>query len=48
MFLSARNLDAPKPDPERTNLLLSYFVVFGWIQFVESLMPGILERRVRE
>jgi hypothetical protein len=40
-----RTLD--RPNEERTKTLLSYFVVFGFVQFAESLMAGFLERRIR-
>lgn len=35
-------------DQENVKLLLSYFVVLGLIQFTESLIPGVLEKRIRE
>jgi hypothetical protein len=35
-------------DQENVKLLLSYFVVLGLIQFTESLIPGVLEKRIRK
>jgi hypothetical protein len=35
-------------DQENVKLLLSYFVVLGLIQFTESLIPGVLEQRIRK
>lgn len=43
--LAIRTLD--RPNEERTKTLLSYFVVFGFVQFAESLMAGFLERKIR-
>lgn len=34
-------------DQEHVKLLLSYFVILGLIQFTESLIPGVLERKIR-
>lgn len=45
-FLALRTLD--NPNEERTKTLLSYFVVFGFVQFAESLMAGFLEKRIRK
>lgn len=35
-------------DQENVKLLLSYFVVLGLIQFTESLIPRVLEKRIRK
>jgi hypothetical protein len=37
-----------KSDDDEAKDLLSYFVVLGFVQFVESAMAGFLERRIRE
>lgn len=34
-------------DQTHVKLLLSYFVILGLIQFTESLIPGVLERKIR-
>lgn len=44
MALAMRTLERPNDDRLRT--LLSYFVVFGFVQFAESLMAGFLERKI--
>ncbi|WVF70074.1 hypothetical protein IAT40_004861 [Kwoniella sp. CBS 6097] len=47
-LLSAETLDRQdsKANDDKTKSLLSYFVVLGFIQTVESLMAGFLERRI--
>ncbi|WVQ97811.1 hypothetical protein IAU59_004926 [Kwoniella sp. CBS 9459] len=47
-LLSAETLDRQdsKVNDDKTKSLLSYFVVLGFIQTVESLMAGFLERRI--
>ncbi|OCF37580.1 hypothetical protein I317_05004 [Kwoniella heveanensis CBS 569] len=47
-LLSAETLDRQdsKANDEKTKSLLAYFVVLGFIQTVESLMAGFLERRI--
>lgn len=46
MLLSARVLD--KPDEQKTKLLLSYYVVFGFVQFAESAFGRFLANHIRK
>jgi len=50
-FLALGILEAKIPNEQNeaaTRALLSYFVTLGFIQFLESLAAGLLERRIRE
>lgn len=49
-YLAAQILDSPEShaSDESTKSLLSYFVVLGFIQFLESLAAGVLAKRIRE
>jgi hypothetical protein len=48
LALDALDRGQSSMDQENVKLLLSYFVVLGLIQFTESLIPGVLERKIRE
>lgn len=49
-YLSAQVLDSSESsaNDEKAKSLLSFFVVLGCIQTLESLMAGFLEKRIRE
>ncbi len=48
-YLAFNILDSKtsQADENSTKLLLAYFVVFGFIQFAESLSAGLLRRTIR-
>jgi len=48
LALEALDRGQSSMDQENVKLLLSYFVVLGLIQFTESLIPGVLEKRIRK
>ena len=50
VYLAVDILDRPNSTAEEdsTKALLSYFVVLGFIQFIESLAAGFLARRIRK
>lgn len=49
-YLSAQVLDSSESsaNDDKVKSLLSFFVILGSIQTLESLMAGFLERRIRE